>query len=309
MTLLIRPGRDPAENWINAIRKEIPDLECRIWPETGDRADIRFIIANDMPEGEFATFPNLSFVAGTAVGVERLLRDKALPARVPILRQANPERAATMTAWVLYHVLRHHRRFDEYRANQAARKWEPLRYPPPENVRIGVMGLGNLGGAVARALRDLRYTVAGWTRSRHDMDGIESFAGPAEFEAFLRRSDVVVSILPNTQGTKRLLDRPHLEMLPRGAFVVNAGRGTLIDEKALLDLMESGHIAGAALDVYAEEPLPENHPFWSHPRVTMTPHNACMGRAAYSAGLIVDAIRRVRAGEPLLHVVDKTEGY
>ncbi len=309
MALLIKAGRDPAEHWVDAIRSAMPDLDIRVWPDAGNREEIEFIIANDLPDGAFTTFPNLKFVAGTAVGVERLLKDSSLPAHVPILRQANAERAATMTGLVLYHVIRHHRRFDEYRANQARAKWEHLKYPPPGDVRVGVMGLGNLGGTVAQTLRDLRYAVAGWTRSRHDLEGIESFAGPDELDAFLARSHIVVGILPGTPGTRRVLTRERLLRLPKGAYVINVGRGNLIDETALLELMDSGHLSGAALDVYEVEPLPEDHPFWHHPKVTMTPHYACVGRAAFSAERVVEAIRKVRAGEPLPYVVDKAAGY
>ncbi len=309
MALLIKPGREPVDAWIKAITAEIPDLEIRLWPEVGDRAGIEYILANDLPDGEFGTFPNLKFVAGTAVGVERLLRDESLPAHVPILRGANRERAMTMGAWVTYHVIRHHRRFDEYRANQAAKTWEQLKYAPPETVRVGVMGLGNLGAAAARYLAGFGYTVAGWARSKKDMPGIETFAGQDELDRLLARSDILVSILPNTEGTKGLLTRERLLTLPQGAYVINSGRGTLIDEDALLELIDGGHLSGAALDVFQTEPPPPEHPFWTHPRITMTAHHSCMGRASYGAEVIVDAIRKLRAGEPVTRVVDKAEGY
>jgi glyoxylate/hydroxypyruvate reductase A len=309
MTLLIKPGRESVENWIAAIGKALPDIEIRIWPDVGDRAEVEFILANELPPGAFATFPNLRFVAGTAVGVERLLKDPDLPPDIPILRQVNTERAATMAGWVLYQVLGHHRRFDEYRANQAARHWEHLRYPSPVDMRVGVMGLGTLGGTVARRLRDLMYAVAGWTRSRKEIEGIESFAGPGEFRAFLARTDILVSILPNTRATQNLLGAEELATLPEGAYVVNCGRGTLIDEDALLAAIDSGHLSGAALDVFRTEPLPDDHPFWSHPKVTVTPHFACMGRAAFGAANLVENIRRARAGRLLTAVVDKAEGY
>lgn len=309
MALLMRPGREPAENWIRVLNEALPDLECRVWPDAGNRDEIEFVIANQLPPGEFGTMPNLKFVASTAVGVERLLKDESLARDVPILRQVNPERAATMAGWVLYHVLRQHRRFDEYRTNQAERLWEHLRYAAPEDVSVGVMGLGTLGGRAARTIRDLRYSVAGWARTRHDINGIEAFAGPDEFPAFLARTQILVSILPNTKATAGLLDAEALAQLPEGAYVINAGRGTLIDEDALLEAMDSGHISGAALDVFATEPLPDDHPFWTHPKVTVTPHYSCMGRAAYGLEKIIDGIRRVRAGQPLDNVVNRAEGY
>lgn len=309
MALLIKPGRDAAEHWVEAISEALPDLDIRVWPEVGNRAEIEYVLANSLPEGEFATFPNLKFVVSTAVTVERLVKDKALPAHVPILRSVNPERTAIMTGWVLYHVIRHHRRFDEYRVNQAAKTWEPLEFAAPEHVRVGVMGLGSLGGAAARALAGLRYAVAGWARSRKDIPGVESFAGMDEFEDFLARSDIIVSILPNTKDTAGLLDARRLALLPRGAYVINAGRATLIDDDALLAALDSGALAGAALDVFRAEPLPPDHPYWSHPKVTMTPHYATHGRAVHGAGVIVQAIRDTRAGRPLTNLVDREAGY
>ncbi len=309
MALLIKAGRDPAENWIKAIAADLPDLDMRVWPDTGDREEVEFIIANQLPPGEFASFPNLKFVASTSAGVDRLLADPDLPADVPIIRSVNTQRAATMCAWVCYQVIGHHRRFANYRQNQPKKIWEHQHYAPPDEVGIGVMGLGTLGGAVARTLRGLMYDVAGWSRSAKTMDGIKCFAGADQLGAFLGRSDIVVSVLPGTAETTDLLNRETLAKLPAGAYIVNCGRGNLIDEDALIEAMSSGQVAGAALDVFKTEPLPKDHPFWSHPKVTVSPHYSSNGGAKHGVGVIVENIRRVRAGEPLAEMVDKLAGY
>lgn len=309
MALLIKPGRDPAENWISAIAADLPDLDMRVWPDAGNHDEVEFIIANQLPPGEFATFPNLKFVASTSAGVDRLLTDPDFPAHVPIIRSINTERTATMCAWVCYHVIGHHRRFAGYRENQSKKTWEFLRYPPPDEVGIGIMGLGTLGGTAARTLKGFMYDVAGWNRSPKSMDGIETFSGPDGFPAFLKRSDIIVSILPGTPETTDLLNRETLALLPKGAYIVNCGRGNVIDDDALIAAMDSGHIAGAALDVFRVEPLPVNHPFWSHPKVTVTPHYSANGSARHGVGVVVENIRRVRAGQPLQDVVDKEAGY
>lgn len=309
MALLIKAGRDPAENWIKSIAAELPDLDMRAWPETGDRAEVEFIIANQLPPGEFASFPNLKFVASTSAGVDRLLADPDLPADVPIIRSVNTQRAATMCAWVCYHVIGHHRRFANYRQNQPKKIWEHQHYAPPDEVGIGIMGLGTLGGAVARTLRGLMYDVAGWSRSAKTMDGIKCFAGADQLGAFLGRSNILVSVLPGTAETTDLLNRETLTKLPAGAYIVNCGRGNLIDEDALIEAMSSGQVAGAALDVFKTEPLPKDHPFWSHPKVTVSPHYSSNGGAKHGVGVIVENIRRVRAGEPLAEMVDKLAGY
>ena len=309
MALLIKAGRDPAENWIKAIAAELPDLDMRVWPDTGDRDEVEFIIANELPPGEFASFPNLKFVASTSAGVDRLLADPDLPADVPIIRSVNTQRAATMCAWVCYQVIGHHRRFARYGEQQAKQIWQFVHYAPPDEVGIGVMGLGTLGGAVARTLRGLMYDVAGWSRSAKTMDGIKCFAGADQLGAFLGRSDIVVSVLPGTAETTDLLNRETLAKLPAGAYIVNCGRGNLIDEDALIEAMSSGQVAGAALDVFKTEPLPKDHPFWSHPKVTVSPHYSSNGGAKHGVGVIVENIRRVRAGEPLAEMVDKLAGY
>lgn len=309
MALLIKPGRDGAENWMKAIAKDLPDIDMRAWPDAGDRAEVEYLIANSLPPGEFATFPNLKFVASTSAGVDRLLDDPDFPAGVPIVRSINTMRMATMSAWVCYHVIGHHRHLAQYRENQAAKVWETLRYPAPDTVGLGVMGLGTLGGTAARMLKNFMFDVAGWSRTPKTIEGIETYAGATEFEAFLKRSDIIVSILPGTAETDNLLNRDTLALLPDGAFVVNCGRGNLIDDDALIEAMDSGHIAGAALDVFKTEPLPADHPYWSHPKVTMTPHYSSNGAARHGVAVIIDNIRRDRAGQPLANIVDKALGY
>lgn len=309
MALLIRAGREPVENWIEVFAEAFPDLECRVWPDMGDPADIEYVLANQLPEGIFGSFPNLKLVAGTRVGLEGLLTDPSLPKDVPIIRNTDRERAATMTGWVLYQVLRHHRRFDEREANERAAKWEHLQYTAPEKVRIGIMGLGSLGGTVAAALNGLMYSVAGWSRSHKDIAGVESFAGMGELPAFLGRCDILVSILPQTPETTDLLNSERFAQLPQGSYVINCGRGSSVDEDALLAGIDSGHLSGAALDVFKTEPLPANHPFWRHPKITVSPHYSCSGRARYGAEGVVEAIGKLRNGEKLHGTVDRALGY
>lgn len=309
MALLIKAGREAPKNWIKAFNEAFPDLECRVWPEVGERADIEYFLGNELPEGEFAGFPNLKLVAGTRVGVEGLIRDPALAKTIPIIRNTDRQRAATMTGWVLYHVVRHHRRFAEFTANQKIRKWEHLQFAAPEKTRIGIMGMGTLGSAVGGALNALMYDVASWSRSRKRIDGIESFAGAGELKGFLARTDILISILPKTRGTDDLMNAKRFAMLPRGAYFINCGRGTTVDEDALIAALDSGHLSGAALDVYKVEPLPADHPFWGHEKITMTPHYSCTGSASYGAEGVIDAIRKLRAGIPLANTVDRAEGY
>ncbi|MFT5539188.1 MAG: glyoxylate/hydroxypyruvate reductase A [Alphaproteobacteria bacterium] len=309
MALLIKAGREPVENWIEAFNAAIPDMECRPWPDVGNPDDIEVVVANELPEGVFSSFPNLKLVAGTRVGVEGLLKDTSLPAHIPILRNTDRERAATMTAWVLYNVIRHHRRFEDYKENQSLKKWEHLKYIPPEKTRIGIMGMGMLGTTVARALNGLMYQIAGWSRSRKVIPDVESFAGLEELESFLARTEILITILPKTPALQDLMNAERFAQLPKGAYVINCGRGDLTNEDALLAALDSGHLSGAALDVFKVEPLPQDSTIWEHPKITLTPHYSCNGRAVYGAEGIIEAILKLRNGETLTGLVDRSLGY
>ena len=309
MILLLKPGRVPAQHWIDAFAAKMPELEVRLWPDVGDRAEVDVLFTVRIAEGEVARFPNLKFVALIAAGADRLLADPDIPPHLPIVRSINPEMALTMKAWVVYQVVRHHREMARYEADQAAHRWNRLAVVPPREVRIGVMGLGVLGGAAARALLDFGFDVAGWSRRGGSIEGIEDFIGPDGLRPFLTRSDILVSILPFTKDTEGVLDADAFAALPKGAYVINCGRGELVVEEDLKAALDSGHLLGAALDVFRTEPLPDDHPFWEHPLITMTPHNASTGSAWHAVDVVIENIRRCQAGEPLIATVDRAAGY
>jgi glyoxylate/hydroxypyruvate reductase A len=308
MVLLLKGGREPIENWVAAFGKVLPDLEVRVWPDCGRREDVEFALVSNMPHGALATFPNLRFVASMSVGVEHLLEDPQLP-DVPLVRSVNSQRSATMAQYVLLHVLRYLRRMPDYEAQQQAKVWQRLPYRDAKDMRVGIMGLGSLGLAAAQQLSQCGFNVAGWTRTPHSHDGIANFIGREGFFPFLARSDILVCQLPLTAETQDIIDARALAALPRGAYVINTGRGEHLVEEDLLAALDSGHIAGATLDVFREEPLPADHPFWIHPKVTVTPHNSCDGRAAHGAITIADNIRRAREGRPLVNLVNRAAGY
>ncbi|HSR56528.1 MAG TPA: glyoxylate/hydroxypyruvate reductase A, partial [Alphaproteobacteria bacterium] len=212
-------------------------------------------------------------------------------------------------AWVVYQVVRHHREMPAYEADQKAHRWNRRRVVPPRLVRVGVMGLGQLGGATARALVDFGYDVAGWSRRGRGLEGVEDFIGPEGLEPFLARSDVLIGILPFTKATESLLDARAFATLPKGAYFINCGRGELVVEDDLLAALDSGHLSGAALDVFREEPLPPDHRIWDHPRITVTPHNASTSSAWGAVDIVIENIRRFEAGEPPRAVVDREAGY
>jgi glyoxylate/hydroxypyruvate reductase A len=228
---------------------------------------------------------------------------------VPVARLKDTRLTRGMTEWVLLNVLRFHRQDPEYRALQAERRWEELPAPDTASRRVGILGLGELGGAAAAALLALGFPVMGWSRGPKQRPGVECFHGPGGLDAVLRRSDILVCLLPLTAETRGILNRRTLDLLPRGAYLLNAARGGHVAQEDLLAALDSGRVAGAALDVFEPEPLPTDHPFWAHPRVVMTPHAASITVPSSAAPQVVENLRRARSGRPLLNLVDFGAGY
>jgi len=289
---------------------EEPGLDIRVFPEAGDPAGIEAAVvwtAHDM--AELRRYPNLRLIVSMGAGVDHLLRPPGPPPGVPVARLKDARLTQGMTEWVLLNVLRFHRQDPECRALQAARRWEELTAPDTASRRVGVLGLGELGGAAAAALLALGFAVMGWSRTPKERPGVECFHGPDGFDAVLRRSDVLVCLLPLTPETRGVLNRRTLGLLPRGAFLLNAARGGHVVQDDLLAALDDGHVAGAALDVFEPEPLPPDHPFWAHPRVVMTPHAASLTIPSSAAPQVAENLRRARSGQPLINLVDFGAGY
>ena len=303
---------DPAamEDWRNALLAEDPGLDVRRFPDAGDSAAIEAAVvwtSHDM--AELRRYPNLRLIVSMGAGVDHLLRPPGPPPGVPVARLKDARLTQGMTEWVLLNVLRFHRQDLEYRALQAARRWEELPAPDTATRRIGILGLGELGGAAAAALLALGFPVMGWSRTPKQRPGGECFHGAEGFDAMLARSDILLCLLPLTPETRGILDRRALGLLPRGAFLLNAARGGHLVQEDLLAALDSGQVAAAALDVFEPEPLPPDHPFWAHPRVVMTPHAASITIPSSAAPQVVENLRRARSGQPLLNLVDFGAGY
>ncbi len=301
-------GIEP-EPWIDAFRRHMPELEVRLWPEAGNPADIDYVLAWKQPPGLLQALPNLKAIFSLGAGVEHVLSDHTLPAGIPLVRMVDPGLTTGMVEFVLLCVLRYHRRLPEHEINQKAHRWQALTPKLPQDQRVGIMGLGELGGACAKSLVALGFDVAGWSRTPKLVAGVKSFHDPAGLIPFLNRTDMVVCLLPLTADTENILNAQTLAALPQGAFVINAARGRHLVEEDLLAALDSGHIAGATLDVFRQEPLPPDHPFWSHPKVTVIPHCAALTQPKTAARTIADNIRRRQSGQPLLYVVDPGRGY
>ncbi len=308
MALMFLSPDDPAELWRDELRARMPELEVRIWPEVGDVAEIDTALVWRPPAGALAGLLNLRAILSLGAGIEGLIADPTVP-DVPIARMVDPSLTRTMGEYVLLAVLRHHREFDRFEREQRARRWA-YRFPPQAaDRRVGVMGLGELGAAVARGLAAHGFAVFGWSRTPKALAGVTSYAGRSELHAFLHQADILVCLLPLTAETRGILDAETFAGLPHGACVINVARGAHLVEADLIAALGAGHLGGATLDVFQSEPLPPESPLWSHPKVLVTPHVASYSLPATAAEGVVENIRRARAGQPLRHQVDRARGY
>ena len=308
MALLFLSADDPPEAWRAALRAAIPDLDFRIWPEVGDRAEIDVALVWQPPPGELARYPNLRAILSLGAGIDGLLAQPGLP-DVPIARMVDPSLTRTMTEYVLLATLRHHRQFDHFEREQRAVRWSYTFPPQAADRRVGVMGLGVLGSAAATHLAAHGFAVAGWSRQARRLAGVDSFAGRDGLAAFLGRTDILVCLLPLTLDTAAILNAATFAGLPRGAYVINVARGAHLVEADLIAALDSGQLAGATLDVLGEEPLPPENPLWRHRKVLITPHVASYASPQTAAEGVAENIRRARAGRALLHQVDRGRGY
>ncbi|KAA5606951.1 glyoxylate/hydroxypyruvate reductase A [Roseospira marina] len=310
MTILFASAVDRADDYRQAMAARLPDLGFRIHPDVGPADAIQYALVWSPPPGLLASLPNLRAVFNLGAGVDAILAARdAVPASVPVVRLADAGMAPQMVEWVLHGVLHFQRRFDDYAREQAAGRWTRLPVRPAPRTTVGLMGLGVLGGAVARVLVSLGYAVRGWSRRPKTVPGVETFHGTDGLAPFLAETEILVCLVPLTDETRGLLNAETLRRLPAGAAVINAARGAHIVDADLLALLDAGHLRGAQLDVFEPEPLPNDHPFWRHPRVRLTPHIAAVTKVEPTCDQIADTIRRLERGEPLAHQVDRHAGY
>lgn len=284
-------------------------VEANLLRQADDPAQIDYVVY--APNGglsDFTPFTGLKAVLSLWAGVETFQDNATL--RVPLARMVDFGLTEGMAEWVLGQVMRYHLGNDLYVLNQDG-VWRNGDVVPPlaRNRNVGILGLGELGLAAARMLKGIGFNVHGWSRSAKSEPGITCHSGEAGLRQILRTSEILVLLLPQTAATENLLDAANLALLPRGAFLINPGRGPLIDDTALLAALDAGQVAHATLDVFRTEPLPPAHPFWVHPGVTVTPHIASETRADSASDTIAENIRRGEAGEPFLYLVDRKAGY
>ena len=299
--LIIATGEN-AEDWRSELRAAAPDLPIHVLGESFDPATIRWALVWKPPHGYLAGLPNLDAIFSMAAGVDHIFADPDLPAGVPVVKLVHEVTRQQHRDYVLHSVIHHHRDMMLFDMRQKERRWEFVRPAMNFQRSIGLMGAGPLGLFVAEALVGLGFPVRIWSRTAKELAGAETFHGPDQLTAFAAGSDILVAMLPRTPATIGLLDTDLFAALPKGAAVVNIGRGDHLNEEALLAALDSGHLSGATLDVLRQEPPPNDHPFWSHPKIRLTPHIASEPNPWATAQSVLENIARMRRGlapEPL----------
>ncbi|HWB47742.1 MAG TPA: glyoxylate/hydroxypyruvate reductase A [Stellaceae bacterium] len=307
--LLFSSRLDDPVAWSKALNTEMPELEVRVSPAIGDPADIETALVWKAPPGELASLPNLKLITNLGAGVDPILADETIPPHIPVARLGDAVMAQMMAQFVTMCVLRHYRELGRYGRQQREARWHYELPRAAYEVPVGVMGIGLLGGAAARMLASIGFRVAGWGRSPRTIEGIDTYHGREGLAAFLARTEILVCLLPLTRETRHIVGRDVLYGLPRGAKIINCGRGGTVDEAALLAALQDGQIAEATLDVFETEPLPETHPFWRMDNVLVVPHIGSIAVPEIAARDVAENIRRLRQGLPLLNIVDRARGY
>lgn len=282
-------------------------LDVAVWPDPACR-QAEVAVCWNPPAGIYTEMPHLRLIHSIAAGVDNLLAGQDTRG-LPVCRVVDPQLAQGMLQYVLWSILYFHRKLDLALSNQAAATWQRSAQIPAQDFRVGIMGLGELGGSIAAWLPRLGYTVHGWSRQPRAIEGVTVHAGQAGLDTFLAQSDVLVCLLPLTAQTRGILNARTFAALPSGAAVINCGRGEHLVAQDLIDALACGQLRGAVLDVFAQEPLAADDPLWRTPGVVVTPHMATMAAAQTVAEQVVANIHRLRQGAPLLNTVDLARGY
>ena len=311
MKLMFVSEEDRAEDWRDELGKHFPEMTFLVWPDDNkvDLNGIDYCLAWKPQRGVLARLSGLKYVQSLGAGVDGLLVDPELPTHIPISRMVDRSLVQGMTEYILYNVIHYHRKMGDYTAQQATGNWKVLRQVDPRARRIGIMGLGELGRDAAEKMLSLEFDIASWSRSPKNMTGVTSYYGDDGFTIFLTRTDILICLLPLTNATRGIINAESIAKLPEGAVIINCARGGHVVDDDLLAALDSNHIAGACLDVFNEEPLPASHPYWTHPKVRMTPHTASLTDAQSAAAYVAENIRRVERGEQPLNIVDLEAGY
>lgn len=305
---IIFNNKDP-EIWRRALENKLNNTKVEVYPDVQDKAEVDFIVCWKPAIGVISEFPNVRVIQSIGASAEHIIDSQKLNASITLTRVVDEGLTFDMFEFVLTAILLKIKNIDRYGFNQNNQIWEPVDYRSMPDTRVTVLGLGQIGKYVAGKLAGLSFKVKGWSNSKKEIRGVECFNGKGEYEDALSGSDFLINLLPLTAVTRDILDLRSLSRLNKGGILINVGRGEHLVEEDLIKLLDSGHLAGAVLDVFREEPLPVGHPFWTHPGITVTPHIASLTNIDTASELVAGNYIRLQNNKDLLHIVSHNKGY
>lgn len=309
MALLFISNDDSPVEWQDALTSFDPDLDFRTWPDLGTASDIEIALVWKHPPGSLADLPRLKLIQSLGAGADHILTDPQLPGGVPIARLVDSNLTQQMVEFAVLAVLSRHRRMKQLQLAQTQSLWNVIQPIPTHHSRVGMLGFGEIGREIGNALTRLGFPVTAWTRTAREDSNIVCQSGENGLVAVLHSSDILICLLPFTEETKNILNADTFATLPKGAYVINMARGGHLVESHLLSAIDDGHLSGAWLDVFNEEPLPSDHLFWKHPKVIVTPHLAGLTVASSAAEQVIKNLRLVRSGQAPNNAVNLKHGY
>ena len=310
MNLLFLSKTDNSREWRDVLLKEIPELNFLIWPaQCEPKEKVDYILAWNPPLGEIKKFPNLKAVLSLGAGVDGLLNDPNLPRHIPIIRLIDSNLTRGMTEYIIFWTLFYHRRMGDYHKLMKKGNWSQFPQTETAKKRVGILGAGELGLDAARHLKLLNFDVAIWSKNLKSIKDMHCFTDKSGFESILKHSEILICLLPLTTETANILNKDAFELMPKGSVIINCGRGGHLVETDLLDVIDSGQLHAATLDVFRQEPLPPNHPFWARENIFLTPHMASLTFPRSAARSISHSIRQIESGQIPSNTVDLDRGY
>lgn len=305
--LVVSPGRDP-KVWVRELRLQLPDHDVYAWAEDLqiDKGKVDFAVSWKHPFGLYKEYPNLKVISSMGAGVDHITGDPDLPEDIIVTRIVDEQLTVDMSAFVLALIMSYLKNISFHHCNDS---WEPKKYLRVEDAHVGILGLGTLGGGLAKVLLKNNFKVSGWANSEKKMEGVTTYHGNSQLTEFLKNVNILVCLLPLTPQTDSILNRDLFQKLPKGAYVINVARGEHLVEEDLLQMVQEGHLSGASLDVFRKEPLPQEHPFWQEPKIRITPHIASITDPRKVVPQVADNYRRLKEGNELKNIVPREKGY
>ena len=298
------------EVWSNGLQKAMPEMDIKVYPDDGDVNEVEFAVVWKHPRGILKKYPNLKAIMSLGAGVDHIISDPELPEGIPIVRLVDKKLTHEMCLHALHWVLHFHSDQYLYRSQQLKRQWIQQSSIQTEDRTIGIMGLGNIGRSIGELLVTQSFNVIGWgANQKSSLTDIKYYYGQDQLSDFLGRTNILINVLPLTSDTANIITKKELSLLPKDSFIINIGRGGIINENDLMTLLSEGHIKAAALDVFAQEPLPENNSLWDHPSVYITPHIAGQSNPNSAGQTISENIYRIQKGELPYPIYSRVNGY